>query len=207
MDDDNRKLTETLFCAMKLQKFPFDTQSCPIYLESFGYTMDTLYFNWLDSPVDVDKGWWVPYYSPHHQINNQLQKDTLASPNKERESSTRSSAAALKPTNVTISNKTTDLIWLYRNIPGYKMTDIILHDCSQNYTSGAYPCLEIRFILQRDRSYYYMNVSSVKISSQKYTFHIQIHKKWKIISFSLHSRFSCRAFWWWFSHGQFFGWI
>ena len=44
-----------------------------------GYTMDHMYFNWLDSPVDVDK-------------DNQL--------------------------------------------PQFTLVDIILYDCSQNYTAG-----------------------------------------------------------------------
>ncbi len=91
------KISTTLSCPMKLQKYPFDTQMCPIMFESFGYTMDTVYFNWLDSPVDVD---------PVVQL------------------------------------------------PHYTLTDIILYDCSQNYTAGAFPCLEIRFVLERDIGYY-----------------------------------------------------
>ena len=91
------KISTTLSCPMKLQKYPFDTQMCPIMFESFGYTMDTMFFNWLDSPVDVD---------PVVQL------------------------------------------------PHYTLSDIILYDCSQNYTAGAFPCLEIRFVLERDIGYY-----------------------------------------------------
>ena len=33
-------------------------------------------------------------------------------------------------------------------VPGYRLIDNILHDCSQNYTAGAFPCLEVRFHLK-----------------------------------------------------------
>ncbi len=91
------KISTTLSCPMKLQRYPFDTQSCPIMFESFGYTMDTVYFNWLDSPVDVDPGVELPHFT---------------------------------------------------------LTGKILYDCSQNYTVGAFPCMEIRFLLRRDIGYF-----------------------------------------------------
>ena len=49
-----RKLKMTFSCPTKFQRFPLDTQICPMMFESFGATMDSLCFNWLDSPVDVD---------------------------------------------------------------------------------------------------------------------------------------------------------
>lgn len=38
-----------------------------------------------------------------------------------------------------------------KSIPfeGYSLTDVILDNCSQNYTSGAYNCLEQRFVLKK----------------------------------------------------------
>ena len=51
------------------------------YIVAVGYTMDTMYFGWLDAPVDVDK----------------------------------------------------DV-----QLPEYTFTDVILYDCSQNYTGGNY---------------------------------------------------------------------
>ena len=36
------------------------------------------------------------------------------------------------------------------DIPDYSLQDVILYDCSQNYTAGAFPCLEQRFLLKKD---------------------------------------------------------
>ena len=36
------------------------------------------------------------------------------------------------------------------DIPNYALTDIVLNDCSQNYTAGAFPCLEQSFKLRKD---------------------------------------------------------
>ncbi|CAH1772224.1 unnamed protein product [Owenia fusiformis] len=40
------------------------------------------------------------------------------------------------------------------NLPQYVLQKHVLIDCSQNYTTGAYPCLQIDFILKRDIGYY-----------------------------------------------------
>ena len=190
---------------MTLQKFPFDTQSCPMIFESFGYTMETLYFNWLDKPVNVDKSSWVPLVllSPIQHLQAHKTKEmelpfftcfvqqihklgwrerivkylqhpsstiffdlllTWVSRSRIRDCKTRKIWQSLSKQQKQCRCRVTCPC---RNIPGYKMTDIILYDCSQNYTSGAYPCLEIRFVLQRDRSYYYINVSSgINISTK-----------------------------------------
>lgn len=50
----DRNLAATFDCPMKLQKFPFDTQLCPVYFESFHAKTDNLVLSWLDSPVEVD---------------------------------------------------------------------------------------------------------------------------------------------------------
>jgi len=95
------KISATLSCPMKLQKYPLDTQTCPMMFESFGYTMDTMYFAWLDSPV---------------QIDGDLQ------------------------------------------LPQFSLQDKILYDCSQNYTAGAFPCLEIRFVLNRAIGFFLIQI-------------------------------------------------
>jgi cation transporter family protein len=56
------KISATLSCPMKLHKYPLDTQICPMMFESFGYTMDTMYFAWLDSPIDIDAGLQLPQF-------------------------------------------------------------------------------------------------------------------------------------------------
>uniref|UniRef100_A0A671MYC2 Glycine receptor subunit alpha-4-like n=1 Tax=Sinocyclocheilus anshuiensis TaxID=1608454 RepID=A0A671MYC2_9TELE len=48
------RLTLILSCPMDLKNFPMDTQTCTMQLESFGYTMNDLIFQWLDEgPVQV----------------------------------------------------------------------------------------------------------------------------------------------------------
>ncbi|KAM8835449.1 glycine receptor, alpha 4b isoform 3-T3 [Synchiropus picturatus] len=42
------RLTLTLSCPMDLKNFPMDSQICIMQLESFGYTMNDLIFEWLD---------------------------------------------------------------------------------------------------------------------------------------------------------------
>ncbi|KAF1378780.1 hypothetical protein PFLUV_G00194050 [Perca fluviatilis] len=44
----NVGLTLTLSCPMDLKNFPMDSQKCTMQLESFGYTMNDLIFEWLD---------------------------------------------------------------------------------------------------------------------------------------------------------------
>ncbi|CAD5114969.1 DgyrCDS3999 [Dimorphilus gyrociliatus] len=92
------KITATLSCPMKLHKYPLDTQTCPMMFESFGYTTDTLVYDWLDNPVEMDSG--------------QL------------------------------------------DLPQFRFVKFFLKDCSQNYTTGSYPCLSVNFVLKRDIGYY-----------------------------------------------------
>ncbi|KAI2660941.1 Glycine receptor subunit alpha-2 [Labeo rohita] len=42
------RLTLILSCPMDLKNFPMDVQTCTMQLESFGYTMNDLIFEWLD---------------------------------------------------------------------------------------------------------------------------------------------------------------
>nr|AWJ68187.1 putative GABA receptor 5 [Hirudo verbana] len=95
------RITTTLSCPMRLEKFPFDAQRCPMQFESFGFTMDTVYFGWIQNAVD-------------HPADLKLPQFQL------------------------IASKT--------------------RDCSANYTTGAYPCSEINFILQRDIGYFVIQV-------------------------------------------------
>ncbi|CBY19673.1 unnamed protein product [Oikopleura dioica] len=40
------RLSATLACHMRLERFPMDVQVCNIQIESFGYDMNDLYFTW-----------------------------------------------------------------------------------------------------------------------------------------------------------------
>ncbi|KAK6480353.1 glycine receptor subunit alpha-4 isoform X1 [Huso huso] len=57
------RLTLILSCPMDLKNFPMDIQTCTMQLESFGYTMNDLIFEWLDiSPVQVAEGLTLPQF-------------------------------------------------------------------------------------------------------------------------------------------------
>uniref|UniRef100_A0A6I8NZ50 Glycine receptor alpha 4 (pseudo n=2 Tax=Ornithorhynchus anatinus TaxID=9258 RepID=A0A6I8NZ50_ORNAN len=58
------RLTLILSCPMDLKNFPMDIQTCAMQLESFGYTMNDLVFEWLeDAPaVQVAEGLTLPQF-------------------------------------------------------------------------------------------------------------------------------------------------
>ncbi|XP_073701767.1 glycine receptor subunit alpha-2 [Garra rufa] len=57
------RLTLILSCPMDLKNFPMDVQTCTMQLESFGYTMNDLIFEWLDkAPVQVADGLTLPQF-------------------------------------------------------------------------------------------------------------------------------------------------
>ncbi|KAI4883436.1 hypothetical protein NFI96_006654, partial [Prochilodus magdalenae] len=56
-------LTLILSCPMDLKNFPMDIQTCTMQLESFGYTMNDLIFQWLDiGPVQVADDLMLPQF-------------------------------------------------------------------------------------------------------------------------------------------------
>ncbi|XP_016331145.1 glycine receptor subunit alpha-2-like [Sinocyclocheilus anshuiensis] len=57
------RLTLILSCPMDLKNFPMDVQTCTMQLESFGYTMNDLIFEWLEKgPVQVAEGLTLPQF-------------------------------------------------------------------------------------------------------------------------------------------------
>ncbi|XP_052004463.1 glycine receptor subunit alpha-2-like [Xyrauchen texanus] len=57
------RLTLILSCPMDLKNFPMDVQTCTMQLESFGYTMNDLIFEWLDEgPVQMADGLTLPQF-------------------------------------------------------------------------------------------------------------------------------------------------
>ncbi|KAM9486090.1 glycine receptor subunit alpha-2 isoform 1-T1 [Clarias gariepinus] len=57
------RLTLILSCPMDLKNFPMDVQTCTMQLESFGYTMNDLIFEWLETgPVQVAEGLTLPQF-------------------------------------------------------------------------------------------------------------------------------------------------
>ncbi|KAF7244127.1 Glycine receptor subunit alpha-3 [Varanus komodoensis] len=57
------RLTLILSCPMDLKNFPMDVQTCIMQLESFGYTMNDLIFEWQEnSAVQVAEGLTLPQF-------------------------------------------------------------------------------------------------------------------------------------------------
>ncbi|XP_072113216.1 glycine receptor subunit alpha-3 isoform X7 [Mobula birostris] len=57
------RLTLILSCPMDLKNFPMDVQTCIMQLESFGYTMNDLIFEWQENgPVQVAEGLTLPQF-------------------------------------------------------------------------------------------------------------------------------------------------
>ncbi|XP_062287601.1 glycine receptor subunit alpha-2 isoform X1 [Scomber scombrus] len=57
------RLTLILSCPMDLKNFPMDVQTCTMQLESFGYTMNDLIFEWLENgAVQVSEGLTLPQF-------------------------------------------------------------------------------------------------------------------------------------------------
>ncbi|CAN0349199.1 unnamed protein product [Lampetra fluviatilis] len=58
------RLTLTLSCPMDLKNFPMDVQTCAMQLESFGYTMNDLIFEWKsEGAVQVAEGLTLPQFA------------------------------------------------------------------------------------------------------------------------------------------------
>ena len=49
-----KRLTLWARCPMHLRKYPFDSQSCPLELGSFGYTSSDVVYRWASSPVSMN---------------------------------------------------------------------------------------------------------------------------------------------------------
>eukprot|EP00069_Balaena_mysticetus_P017273 bmy_10544T0 len=57
------RITLTLACPMDLKNFPMDVQTCIMQLESFGYTMNDLIFEWQEQgAVQVADGLTLPQF-------------------------------------------------------------------------------------------------------------------------------------------------
>ncbi|XP_031732186.1 glycine receptor subunit alphaZ1-like isoform X2 [Anarhichas minor] len=57
------RLTLTLSCPMDLKNFPMDSQTCIMQLESFGYTMNDLIFEWQENgSVQMAEGLTLPQF-------------------------------------------------------------------------------------------------------------------------------------------------
>ncbi|OWF35391.1 glycine receptor subunit alphaZ1-like [Mizuhopecten yessoensis] len=57
------RVSVTAACPMKLHRYPFDSQLCYLYIQSFAYTMNRLRFKWRDSdPVRTNANLELPQF-------------------------------------------------------------------------------------------------------------------------------------------------
>nr|XP_034303127.1 glycine receptor subunit alpha-2 isoform X2 [Crassostrea gigas] len=64
------RVTGTFSCQMYLQKYPLDQQTCSMQMESFGYSTDTLTFEWNDVPLLTKPNLTLPQFSIGHVTNH-----------------------------------------------------------------------------------------------------------------------------------------
>lgn len=58
------RLSVTLSCHMGLQKYPLDSQKCPILIASYGYTMENIIYEWMSQkPIDFNDQMELPQYT------------------------------------------------------------------------------------------------------------------------------------------------
>ncbi|XP_048772310.2 glycine receptor subunit alpha-2-like isoform X2 [Ostrea edulis] len=64
------RVTGTYSCQMYLHKYPLDQQTCSIQMESYGYSTDTLTFQWNDTPLIRRPNLTLPQFSIGHITNH-----------------------------------------------------------------------------------------------------------------------------------------
>ncbi|XP_077990388.1 glycine receptor subunit alpha-2-like [Glandiceps talaboti] len=88
-----------LACYMSLARFPMDGQTCELNMESYGYTIKDLIFEWSN-------------------VTNPIQKE-----------------AELK-------------------LPQFNIMDMTTHNCTKDYSTGNFTCIQAKFHLKREVGYY-----------------------------------------------------
>ena len=49
----NKRFNIDIGCNMEFHDFPFDTQNCQVYFESWGYTINKMTFRWAPEECSV----------------------------------------------------------------------------------------------------------------------------------------------------------
>lgn len=95
------RVTGLFSCSMHLQKYPFDTQSCFLELESYGHSTESMKFVWKPNAVSVAK----------------------------------------------------DI-----QFPQFELTEIIPYTCDKDYYGIVFPCIGVKFILERNYAYHIVQI-------------------------------------------------
>ena len=108
-------------------------------LSAVGYTMDTVYFSWLETPVDIDPSLQLPHFTLQEAILYDCSQNYTAGQLRHHS----------RPACSRVSFSQT---WKYCMVRKWNSSTNVLH------CVGAFPCLEIRFILNRDIGYFVIQV-------------------------------------------------
>ncbi|XP_041360161.1 glycine receptor subunit alpha-3-like isoform X2 [Gigantopelta aegis] len=68
------RVSMTLSCDMQLQKYPFDSQTCMMILESYGYSTKNVLFKWHDEPVIKRDDLSLPQFELREWLSNDCTK-------------------------------------------------------------------------------------------------------------------------------------
>ncbi|NXT36990.1 GLRA4 protein, partial [Pelecanoides urinatrix] len=122
------RLTLILSCPMDLKNFPMDIQTCHMQLESFGYTMNDLIFEWLEEQeaVQVAEGLTLPQF--------------ILRDEKDLGYCTKYYNTGEHPT---------DPLPLPPPWPGSPS-----HPSRPSFPAGKFTCIEVKFHLERQMGYY-----------------------------------------------------
>eukprot|EP00058_Branchiostoma_floridae_P025277 XP_002610767.1 hypothetical protein BRAFLDRAFT_91559 [Branchiostoma floridae] len=145
------RLTLTLACPMKLQRFPMDQQVCPMKLESYGMTTDDMRLQWN-------------YLKKNGEEQNPVQiADDLELP--------QFRIVSIRYTQYTMDystdGMTTDdvrLVWKETDtpvaiaddlvLPQFAITSIVTTQMIMEYSTGSYSRMRAEFTLERQMGYY-----------------------------------------------------
>ncbi|XP_053400445.1 glycine receptor subunit alpha-2-like [Mercenaria mercenaria] len=68
------RISATVKCNFDLRKFPMDLQHCFVEMESYGYTTDTLRFEWDEKSINIDKSMKIPQFYLQELTTRQCDK-------------------------------------------------------------------------------------------------------------------------------------
>ncbi|KAK7500586.1 hypothetical protein BaRGS_00008161, partial [Batillaria attramentaria] len=131
------RLSVTLSCHMGLQKYPLDSQLCPILIASYGYTMENIIYEWMSSkPIDFNDQMELPQYT----IQGVLLSDCTKTYKESEYGHVTSPLATCKS---------------YRSGAEHQATLACIPDGTP---AGSFSCVRADFQLQRDVGYYVIQV-------------------------------------------------